>query len=191
MPGRGGAVPPDPRLFDVTESLLERQPFRHLPHDLARAVEVALEPREADDPRRQPSPTALLEDPLLLVRLVEPPGDALRPDVPEDLVDVALVPQDRPVHGLEGLDHLQPRFLRHNRLVLEPPRRAISRDDDPQLVAEFPRLAEEIQMAGMEEIEDPRRHYTDHERHARTTDGPSRAYAFACSFGRARPSSAI
>src|SRR6266545_4273382 len=109
-----------------------------------------------------------------------------------------LRPQDRPVHGLEGLDHLQPGFLRHDRLVLEPSRRAIPRDDDPQLVAEFPRLAEEIQMAGMEEIEDPRRHYTDHERHARTMSCPSRktrflsrAYAFACSFGRARPSSAI
>src|SRR6266511_1909880 len=144
-----------------------------------------------------PAAAALLEDPLLLVRLIEPQGDDIGPYVPEDLVDVALVAQDRPVDGLEGLDHLQPGFLRHDRLVLEPPRRAVPRHDDPQLVAEFPRLAEEIQMAGMEEIEDPRRHYTDHERHARTMSCPSRktrflsrAYAFACSFGRARPSSA-
>src|SRR5207244_426737 len=80
----------------------------------------------------------------------------------------------------------------------ELPRGAVARDDDPQLVAELPRLAEKVHMTGMEEIEDPRRHYTDHECHARTMSCPSRntrflarAYAFASSFERARPSSAI
>src|SRR5207245_1761446 len=88
--------------------------------------------------------------------------------------------------------------LRHDRLVLELPRGAVARDDDPQLVAELPRLAEKVHMTGMEEIEDPRRHYADHERHARTMSCPSRntrflarAYAFASSFETACPSSAI
>src|SRR5207247_6801266 len=65
---------------------------------------------------------------------------------------------------------------------------------DPEFIAERSGLAEEIHMTGMEEIEDPRRHYTDHKRHARTMSCPSRntrflarAYAFASCFERARP----
>src|SRR5207247_7866051 len=80
----------------------------------------------------------------------------------------------------------------------EPAGSRVPGDDDPQLVPELLRLAEEIEVTGMEEIEDPRRHYTDHKRHARTMSWPSRntrflarAYAFASSFERARPSSAI
>src|SRR5207247_5051 len=93
---------------------------------------------------------------------------------------------------------LDPRRLRRDWLVFEPPRRAVPRDHDPQLVAELPRLTQEIEVTGMEEIEDPRRHYTDHKRHARTMSWPSRntrflsrAYAFASSLERARPSSDI
>src|SRR5438094_9412408 len=114
------------------------------------------------------------------------------------IVDVSFVAQDGPVDGLERLDHLEPGGLGRARFVFEPPRRAVPRDDHPQFVAERSGLAEEIHMTRMEEIEDPRRHYTDHERHARTMSCPSRntrflarAYAFASSFERARPSSAI
>src|SRR5213594_3897117 len=114
------------------------------------------------------------------------------------IVDVPFVSEDGPVDRLESLDHLEPGRLRHDRLVLELPSRGVPRDDDPEFVAERSGLAEEIHMTGMEEIEDPRRHYTDHERHARTMSCPSRntrflarAYAFASCFERARPSSAI
>src|SRR2546422_450862 len=124
--------------------------------------------------------------------------DDVRSDLVEDVVDVALVAQDRAVDRLEGLDHLEASCLRHDRLVLEFPSGAVPRDDDPEFVAEGSGLAEEIHMTGMEEIEDPRRHYTDHERHARTMSCPSRntrflarAYAFASCFESARPSSAI
>src|SRR5947208_1548200 len=61
-----------------------------------------------------------------------------------------------------------------------------------------PAVPDEVEVTGMEEIEAPRHHYTDHKRHARTMSWPSRntrflarAYAFASSFERARPSSAI
>src|SRR5207249_3712718 len=109
-----------------------------------------------------------------------------------------LVAEDRAVHRLEGLHELDPRGFRHDRLVLEATRGGIPGDDDHQFVPELPRLAEEVQVTGMEEIEDPRRHYSDHERHARTMSWPSRntrflsrAYVFASSLERARPSSAI
>src|SRR5437660_1131410 len=99
---------------------------------------------------------------------------------------------------LTGLRKPGPRLRRRHRLVFEPPRRAVPRDHDPNLVAELPRLTQEIEVTGMEEIEDPRRHYTDHKRHARTMSWPSRntrflsrAYAFASSLERARPSSDI
>src|SRR5206468_446904 len=95
-----------------------------------------------------------------------------------DVVDVPLVAEERAVDGLEGLHQLEPRLLRRDWLVFEPPRRAVPRDHDPQLVAKLPRLTQEIEVTGMEEIEDPRRHYTDHKRHARTMSWPSRNTRF-------------
>src|SRR2546428_8225887 len=183
---------------DLAEPLLEREPFRHLPHDLPGADQVTFEPREPDDLRGEAALSAFLQNPLLVVDLIVPDRDDIRADLLEDVVDVAFVAEDSAVDGLERLDHLEPGGLRHDWLVLELPRGAVARDDDPQLVAELPRLAEEIHMTGMEEIEDPRRHYADHERHARTMSCPSRktrflarAYAFASSFETACPSSAI
>src|SRR5437660_3763620 len=184
--------------FDLRQPLLEREPFRHLPHDLPGPVQVAFELREPDDLRREPAFPALLEDPVLVVDLVEADGDDVGADLVQDVVDVPLVAEDGAVDRLEGLHQLEPRILRRDRLVFEPTRRAVPRDDDPQLVAELPRLTQEIEVTGMEEIEDPRRHYTDHKRHARTMSWPSRntrflsrAYAFASSLERARPSSDI
>src|SRR5437899_1643743 len=184
--------------FDLAEPLLEREPFGHLPHDLAGADQVTFEPREPDDLRSEAALAAFLQDPLLAVDLIVPDCDDIRADLFEDVVDVAFMAEDRAVDRLERLDHPEPGGLRHDRLVLELPRGAVARDDDPQLVAELPRLAEKVHMTGMEEIEDPRRHYADHERHARTMSCPSRntrflarAYAFASSFETACPSSAI
>src|SRR2546422_7986345 len=184
--------------FDFVESFLEREPFRHLPHDLPRADEIPFELREPEDFRREPALAALREDPLLAVDLIVPDRDDVRADLIEDVVNVTFVPQDGPVDRLERFDHLEPGRLRHDRFVLDLPSRAVPGDDDPEFVAERSGLAEEIHMTGMEEIEDPRRHYTDHERHARTMSCPSRktrflarAYAFASCFERARPSSAI
>src|SRR5438093_3343995 len=74
----------------------------------------------------------------------------------------------------------------------------LEREPFRPLPHELPRLTQEIEVTGIEEIEDPRRHYTDHKRHARTMSWPSRntrflsrAYAFASSLERARPSSDI
>src|SRR5438309_3638648 len=174
--------------FDLAEPLLEREPFGHLPHDLAGADQVTFEPREPDDLRSEATLAAFLQDPLLAMDLIVPDRDDIRADLFEDVVDVAFMAEDRTVDRLERLDHLEAGGLRHDRLVLELPRGAVARDDDPQLVAELPRLAEKVHMTGMEEIEDPRRHYADHERHARTMSCPSRntrflarAYAFASS----------
>src|SRR5438552_13468954 len=161
---RGG---PSASPFDVVESLLEREPFRHLPHDLPRADEIPFELREPKDSRREPALATLRENPFLVVHLVVPDRDDVRADLVEDVVDVAFVAQDRAVDRLERLDHLEPGGFRHDRFVLELPGGAVPRDDDPEFVAERSGLAEEIHMTGMEEIEDPRRHYTDHERHAR------------------------
>src|SRR5439155_1741678 len=144
--------------FDLRQPLLEREPFRHLPHDLPGPVQVAFELRESDDLRREPAFPALLEDPVLVVDLVEADGDDVGADLVQDVVDVPLVAEDGAVDGLEGLHQLEPRILRRDRLMFEPTRRAVPRDDDPQLVAELPRLTQEIEVTGMEEIEDPRRH---------------------------------
>src|SRR5213080_2083465 len=177
---------------------LEPEPFRYLPHDLPGPVEVPLEFRQADDLGREATAGALRADPILIVDLIEADRDDVRTDLVEDRVDVPLVPEERTVHRFEALDHLDAGRLGHDRFVLEPAGGRVPGDHDPQLVPELPRLAEEIEVTGMEEIEDPRRHYTDHKRHARTMSWPSRntrflarAYAFASSFERARPSSAI
>src|SRR5438046_561275 len=97
-----------------------------------------------------------------------------------------------------GASEQRARCVGQDRFVCDPAGGRVPGDGDPQLVPELLRLAEEIEVTGMEEIEDPRRHYTDHKRHARTMSWPSRntrflarAYAFASSFERARPSSAI
>src|SRR2546430_11115232 len=160
--------------FDSGQSLLEREPFRHLPHDLSRPVQVAFELREPDDLRRETALPALFQNPSLIVDLVEAEGDDVGADLVQDVVDVPLVAQDRPVDGLEGAHQLDPRFLRRDRLVLEPPRGAVACHGHPQLVAELPRLAEEIEGTGVGEIEDPRRHYTDTKLPGRTTSLPSR-----------------
>src|SRR5207249_5172509 len=64
---RGG---PSGSPFDVVESLLEREPFGHLPHDLPRADEVPFELREPEDFRREAALATLREDPFLAVDLV-------------------------------------------------------------------------------------------------------------------------
>src|SRR5437899_10366180 len=160
--------------FDFVESFLEREPFRHLPHELSRADEILFELREREDFCCEPALAALREDPFLAVDLVVPDRDDVRTDLVEDIVDVAFVAQDGPVDGLERLDHLEPGRLRHDRFVLELPSRAVPRDDDPEFIAERSGLTEEIHLTGMEEIEDPRRPDTDHKRHARTMSCPSR-----------------
>src|SRR5205823_6349913 len=184
--------------FDLREPFLEREPFRYLPHDLPGPVEVPLEFRQADDLGREATAGALRADPILIVDLIEADRDDVRTDLVEDRVDVPLVPEERTVHRFEALDHLDAGRLGHDRFVLEPAGGRVPGDHDPQLVPELLRLAEEIEVTGMEEIEDPRRHYTDHKRHARTMSWPSRntrflsrAYAFASSLERARPSSDI
>src|SRR5438093_2915066 len=62
--------------FDLRQPLLEREPFRHLPHDLPRPVQVAFELRESDDLRREPAFPALHADPVLVVDIVEADGNA-------------------------------------------------------------------------------------------------------------------
>src|SRR5213594_2565267 len=117
--------------FDLAEPLLEREPFRHLPHDLAGADQVTFEPREPDDLRCEAALSAFLQDPLLVVDLIVPDRDDIRADLLEDVVDVAFVAEDGAVDGLERLDHLEPGGLRHDWLVFEIPRGAVARDDDP------------------------------------------------------------
>src|SRR5438445_13123779 len=46
--------------FDLAEPLLEREPFGHLPHDLAGADQVTFEPREPDDLRSEATLVDLL-----------------------------------------------------------------------------------------------------------------------------------
>src|SRR5437016_8726725 len=87
---RGG---PSASPFDVVESLLEREPFRHLPHDLPRADEIPFELREPKDFRREPALATLRENPFLVVHLVVPDRDDVRADLVEDVVDVAFVAQ--------------------------------------------------------------------------------------------------
>src|SRR5438309_542189 len=60
--------------FDSGQSLLEREPFRHLPHDLTRPVQVAFELREPDDLRRETALPALFQNPSLIVDLVDAEG---------------------------------------------------------------------------------------------------------------------
>src|SRR5437899_2485795 len=120
-----------PREPDLAEPLLEREPFGHLPHDLAGADQVTFEPREPDDLRGEAALSAFLQDPLLVVDLIVPDRDDIRADLLEDVVDVAFVAEDSAVDGLERLDHLEPGGLRHDWLVLELPRGAVARDDDP------------------------------------------------------------
>src|SRR5207249_9363682 len=67
--------------FDLRQPLLEREPFRHLPHDLPRPVQVAFELRESDDLRRESAFPALLEDLYLFVYLVDADGDYVVADL--------------------------------------------------------------------------------------------------------------
>src|SRR3989449_10721177 len=94
--------------FDFVESFLEREPFRHLPHNLPCADEISFELREPEDFRREPALAALREDPFLAVDLIVPDRDDVRTVLSEDVVDVTLVPQDGPVDRLERFDHLEP-----------------------------------------------------------------------------------
>src|SRR3989449_6686848 len=127
--------------FDLAEPLLEREPFGHLPHDLAGADQVTFEPREPDDLRSEAALAAFLQDPLLAVDLIVPDRDDIRADLFEDVVDVAFMAEDRAVDRLERLDHLEPGGLRHDRLGLELPRGGGARGGDPSRLGELPRLA--------------------------------------------------
>src|SRR6266545_4426446 len=195
LPGLADLLGP----LDPLELLVELDPLRDPSHDLAGAVEVPLELRETDDAGvREAVLRALLPDPLLVVHLVEPEGDHVGPDLVEDLVDVPLVPEEGPVHGLERADHLQAVRLGRDRRVLEPLRGRVTGHDDDELVPELPRLPQEGDVPGVKKVEHPCRHYPDHACHASMTSCPSRktrflsrAYSFASSFDRARPSSPI
>src|SRR5947209_1170173 len=77
--------------FDLAEPLLEREPFGHLPHDLAGADQVTFEPREPDDLRGEAALAAFLQDPLLAMDLIVPDRDDSRGALFEDGVAVAFV----------------------------------------------------------------------------------------------------
>src|SRR5881296_1382217 len=192
---RPGLVP----ALDPLEVLLEREPVRDATDDLAGAVEVSLDLRQAHDTGSgETPPPAFLEDPVLVVDLVVAKGDDIRSNLVQDLEDVPLIPQDGAVHRLQRSDHLEPVRLGCDRRVLEPLRRGIARHDDDELVPELLRFPEKCDMPGVEKVEHARCHYPDHNCHASTTSSPSRktrfrasAYSFASSLDRARPSSPI
>src|SRR3990172_4943629 len=161
--------------LELLQLLAQLPVLRDLLDDPARAVEVADEVRQAHDLRvPQPAGPAPLQDLRLVVRLGEPQGEHARAGLRPDVVDVPLVPQGRAVHGLQRGYHLDALRLRHDRPVLEPLRGAVARDDHDELVPALLRLGEGLDVTRMQEVEDPRRHHTDHARHASRIYRPSR-----------------
>src|SRR2546422_8727998 len=79
----------------------QRVVLRDLRDDLPRPVQVADELRKPDDPRVvEPPRTCFVEDPRLVVRLVEPERDHVGSNLGEDVVDVPLVAEGGAAHGL-------------------------------------------------------------------------------------------
>src|SRR3990170_737980 len=183
--------------FHHRQAPLQREVLRDLRDNLPRPRQIALELREPHDLRpAEAAPSALFRDARLVVRLVVPERDHVRPEVRQNVEDLALPAEHGPVDGLQRRHHLHVMVLRGDRPVLEPLRGAVAGDHDDELVPELPRLGQVVDVARVEQVEHPGRHHADHARHASRISRPSRktrfrapAYAFASAFRSARPSS--
>jgi len=121
-------------------------------HDDSRATEVpVLVPPDSDDRWCQPPFGKLLVEFYFIEVLVEPDGNDGRPDVLDRTEHIGLVPEDRMGDRFKGCHHPETVVLGDYRAGFMPDI-CIPRNDYPELVTQFFRFLEIIEVPRMKDI---------------------------------------